>query len=117
VFEKIAAGLACILAGAALAVSLLNPGTPGIQGPPGPQGPAGARGSQGPQGATQQVQQLTQQVQQLQKQVSSLTVPSDPLAAYTDICHSEFTNGSTGALQTYYYPCTNVVQTIPQPGN
>jgi hypothetical protein len=56
-------------------------------------------------------------IQQLQAKMGSLSTPADPLAAYDDICHSEFTNGSTGMLQTYYYPCTNDVETIPQPGS
>lgn len=53
----------------------------------------------------------------LDSEIGSLTVPTDPLSAYTDICNVQLTNGTTGALQTYYYPCTNSAQTIPQPGN
>ena len=44
-------------------------------------------------------------------------MPTDPLANYTDVCNTQATNGSTGVTQTYYYPCTNEAQTIPQPGN
>ncbi len=41
--------------------------------------------------------------------------PSNPLAAYTEVCSTTATNTSTGVDQTYYYPCTNNV--IPATGN
>lgn len=53
----------------------------------------------------------------LSEEMDGLTQPSDPLAAYNDICNQDFTNGTTGVDQTYYFPCTNNAQTIPQPGN
>jgi len=53
----------------------------------------------------------------LETQVGSLTVPTDPLSAYNDVCNQDMTNGTTGVTQLYYFPCTNHAQTIPQPGN
>jgi tRNA1(Val) A37 N6-methylase TrmN6 len=66
--------------------------------------------------ASSQISQLQNQVATLQGKVAGLNVPTDPLAAYTDICNQPFTNGTTGVSQTYYFPCTNSAQTIPQPG-
>ena len=88
--------------------------------------------------ATGQVRQLETQVAQLQRDrqeqdaklaemgsvigsidttVAGLSNPVDPLSAYTDICHQDMTNDATDLTQTYYYPCTNSAQTIPQPGS
>lgn len=50
-------------------------------------------------------------------EISSLETPADPLSAYNDICNQDMTNDNTGISQTYYFPCTNEAQTIPQPGN
>lgn len=55
-------------------------------------------------------------IAKLNNAMGSLSQPTDPLSAYDQICTAENTNGTTGVLQTYYYPCTNSVQTIPQPG-
>jgi hypothetical protein len=49
--------------------------------------------------------------------LASVSSPTDPLSAYTDICNTQLTNSATGITQTFYYPCTNQAQTIPQPGN
>ena len=48
--------------------------------------------------------------------VAGLSNPVDPLSAYTDICNAQLTNNATDVTQTYYYPCTNSAQTIPEPG-
>jgi hypothetical protein len=64
-----------------------------------------------------QISQLRSQIGNLSAKVAGLSVPTDPLANYTDVCNTQATNGSTGVTQTYYYPCTNEAQTIPQPGN
>ena len=53
----------------------------------------------------------------LSNQVTTLNMPSDPLSAYNDICNQQMTNSNSGITQTYYFPCTNSAQTIPQPGN
>jgi hypothetical protein len=53
----------------------------------------------------------------LNRTVMGLSDPVDPLSAYTDICNVQLDNGATGIQQTYYYPCTNNAETIPQPGN
>lgn len=47
-------------------------------------------------------------------QLAALTVPTDPLASYDAVCNMPLTDTS-GAVQTYYFPCTNSAQTIPQP--
>jgi hypothetical protein len=65
---------------------------------------------------TSRISQLENQVASLQNKMTSLTVPTDPLSAYNQICNQQFTNGQTGVTQTYYLPCTNSAQTIPQPG-
>ena len=44
-------------------------------------------------------------------QLASLTQPTDPLAAYNAVCNFLGSDGVT----TWYYPCTNQAQTIPQP--
>lgn len=49
--------------------------------------------------------------------LTQLTVPADPLSAYSDICNAQLTDDATGITQTFYYPCTNNAMTIPQPGN
>lgn len=46
-FSAVAALFACMLAGAALAVSLMHSGPAGRTGPPGPTGPAGPQGNPG----------------------------------------------------------------------
>ena len=56
-------------------------------------------------------------ISQLQDKMGSLSTPQDPLSAYDDICNAQLTNSTTGLTQTYYYPCTNNAETIPQPGN
>lgn len=63
-----------------------------------------------------QLTQEGQQVTSLQGEVAGLTVPSDPLSAYDQICNQDFTNSQTGVSQPFYFPCTNQAQTIPQPG-
>jgi hypothetical protein len=60
---------------------------------------------------------LNNEYQGLSGQVSNLNQPSDPLSAYNDVCNQPITNDATGNVQTYYFPCTNNAQTIPQPGN
>ena len=74
----------------------------------------GTPGQHQPAAATSQ---LRSQIGNLSAKVAGLSVPTDPLANYTDVCNTQATNGSTGVTQTYYYPCTNEAQTIPQPGN
>jgi outer membrane murein-binding lipoprotein Lpp len=64
-----------------------------------------------------QEQALKSEYISLSSQVSGLNQPSDPLSAYNDICQVPLQNQGTGATQTYYYPCTNVAQTTPEPGN
>ena len=87
---------------------------------------------------TSQVRQLDAQVAQLHRdhqedtakltemgasigsidaRVAGLSNPVDPLSAYTDTCNAQLTNNATDVMQTYYYPCTNSAQTIPQPGS
>lgn len=61
--------------------------------------------------------QISAHLSNLDNEVSQINVPTDPLSAYNDICSSPVTNQSTGNVQTYYYPCTNNAQTIPEPGN
>lgn len=51
----------------------------------------------------------------LKSQIAAISKPSDPLAAYNEICNNPVSNGF-GGTETVYYPCTNNVQTIPQPG-
>lgn len=63
-----------------------------------------------------QVSDLSSQVGDLSSQVGSLNAPTDPLSAYNFICNMPLTNAD-GGTTTYYFPCTNNVQTIPQPGN
>ena len=65
----------------------------------------------------QQIRQLDSAEMNTATQLAGLTQPADPLAAYDQICNAQLQNGSTGVTQTYYYPCTNNAQTIPQPGN
>jgi len=60
---------------------------------------------------------LQSQLTQVQSAVNGLNKPSDPLASYDAICNQQMTNTSTDLPQTYYFPCTNNVQTIPLPGN
>ena len=64
-----------------------------------------------------QEHQLSVTVEQLGNTVSGLSTPTDPLSAYSDICNVQLTNSSTDLEQTYYYPCTNNAETIPQPGS
>ena len=63
-----------------------------------------------------QVAALSTQVGSLGSQVSAISQPSDPLSAYNQICNQPFTDSQTGNQATYYFPCTNSAQTIPQPG-
>jgi cell division protein FtsB len=69
------------------------------------------------QSYTRQVRQLRSEVTSLSAQVSAINIPTDPLSAYNDICNQQETNNNTGVTQTYYFPCTNNAETIPQPGN
>jgi hypothetical protein len=62
-----------------------------------------------------QTTQEQESITSLTTKVDGLTEPSDPLSAYIDICNMDMTNQATGDLQLYYFPCTNVVQTIPEP--
>jgi hypothetical protein len=48
--------------------------------------------------------------------LGTLSTPSDPLSAYDLICSQDQTNNSTGLTQLYYFPCTNIATTTPQPG-
>lgn len=111
VFTVIAGVLACALAGAALTVGL------SIQG-----GMNGQLRALKGENASLQGQLDTASAKEsadyatVHAQMGHLAAPTDPLSAYDQICNSQFTNGSTGTNQTYYYPCTNNVQTIPQPG-
>jgi hypothetical protein len=69
-------------------------------------------------GQSAQLAGLRRDVADLQGKVSGLTVPTDPLSAYDQICDMpNVTNQTTGVTQTYWFPCTNNAQTIPQPGN
>lgn len=52
----------------------------------------------------------------LSNDISALTMPSDPLANYNDICNTVATN-NYGVTQTYWYPCTNNSQITPLPGS
>jgi hypothetical protein len=71
---------AMVLAGAALAVSLIHGGTPGATGPQGVQGPQGSQGQTGPAGA-----------------------PA-PVLGYQ--CQMDLPLGtSSGTLTTFYWPC------------
>ena len=54
---------------------------------------------------------------QIQGKLGSLTTPQDPLSAYDDICNTQAVSSTTGLTQTYWYPCTDSAETIPQPGN
>lgn len=63
-----------------------------------------------------QVQQESKDYSNMQAKMGSLSTPSDPLSAYNEICNAQLTNNNTGVTQTYYYPCTNNAETIPQPG-
>jgi TolA-binding protein len=70
----------------------------------------------------QEIQKQTSTIQEQGQEISTLnttsgSAPSDPLSAYSDICNEQFTNQQTGVQQTYYLPCTNNAQTIPQPGD
>jgi hypothetical protein len=59
---------------------------------------------------------MTGQLHSLSHTVNAINVPTDPLSAYSDICNQQMTNQDSGADQTYWFPCTNQAQTIPQPG-
>ena len=56
------------------------------------------------------------QIINLTNQVGVLNVPSDPLSAYNSVCNQPMTTPA-GLTETYWFPCTNSAQTIPQPGN
>ena len=86
-FIAVCALVACVLSGAALAVSLTHSGPAGLPGRPGQQGPAGPQGPAGDSGTT-------------------------PYSNYNLVCNSDFTNPA-GVLQLYYFPCTNGVQPVP----
>jgi hypothetical protein len=62
-----------------------------------------------------QVQQESKDYANMQAKMGSLSTPSDPLSSYNEICNTQATDNS-GVTQTYWYPCTNNAQTIPQPG-
>ena len=89
--------MAAILAGAALAVSLMHAGPRGIQGVQGVQGSSGATGPQGPQGSPG----------------PAGNSGTTPYSSYNQVCDNTFTNGTTGVAQLYYFPCTNGVQPVP----
>lgn len=88
--------IACILAGAALAVSLTHAGPRGLRGTTGVRGPQGVQGQQGPAGPAGQDGQT-------------------PYTSYDQVCWTTATNQQTGVTGTYYYPCTNNVSINPQP--
>ena len=52
---------------------------------------------------------------QMAGQLASLTQPTDPLASYNAVCNMPLTDQSTGMYSTWYFPCTDQAQTIPQP--
>lgn len=58
---------------------------------------------------------VSQRETDLAGQMSTLNAPSDPLSAYSAVCNQQMTNQSSGVTQTYWFPCTNNAQTIPQP--
>jgi len=58
---------------------------------------------------------VSQRETYLSNQVATLTVPTDPLSAYSAVCSQQMTNQSSGITQTYWFPCTSHAQTIPQP--
>jgi hypothetical protein len=68
-------------------------------------------------GEQNQLNGLASKYSQIAGTLATLSTPSDPLSAYDDICNQQTTNDATGIIQTYYYPCTNSAETIPQPGN
>lgn len=61
------------------------------------------------------IESVQSQANSLSSQIAGLSTPTDPLSAYNQICNGPLTNAA-GVTQTYYYPCTDSVQTIPQPG-
>jgi len=63
-----------------------------------------------------EVSGLNSNVAGLKNTVSSLANPSDPFAAYDLVCNQAGTDANGNAI-TEYYPCTDQVQTIPQPGS
>ena len=67
--------------------------------------------------AQSQIRQLTAAEIATATQLDGLTQPTDPLSSYDQICQVQLQNSTTGVTQTFYYPCTNSAQTIPQPGN
>lgn len=48
-------------------------------------------------------------------QLATLTVPTDPLASYDAVCNMPLSSDGGLTTQTWYFPCTNSAQTIPQP--
>jgi hypothetical protein len=65
---------------------------------------------------TQQIGGMSGQIAGLRNEMATLTVPTDPLSAYNEVCSANLTNDETGITSTYWYPCTDQAQTIPQPG-
>jgi hypothetical protein len=47
-------------------------------------------------------------------QLATLTQPSDPLSSFDAVCNMPLSDQS-GLTSTWYFPCTNSAQTIPQP--
>ena len=100
----IVSAVACLLAGCAIAFAVRGNADSGSQ-----------------------IRTLRQQLSQLQAKesadynqamtaVGSLTPPTDPLTAYNQVCSTTATGEETGITSTYWYPCTDQAQTIPQPG-
>jgi hypothetical protein len=50
------------------------------------------------------------------QEASQVSQPTDPLSAYNQVCSQPLTDSLTGVTSTWYLPCTNSAQTIPQPG-
>jgi hypothetical protein len=63
----------------------------------------------------QQISGLQNQLDDDEQKLQDLNEPQDPLSAYTGICHQDMFNSGINEYQTWYFPCTNNAQTIPQP--
>ena len=99
--------LACLLSGAAVAVALVSQGSTSAQ---------VARLSREDTSLRQGLAALQQRESAVEGQLSTLTIPDDPLSAYNQLCSTTATGEESGVTSTYWYPCTDQAQTIPQPG-
>lgn len=66
-------------------------------------------------GMGSQISSIDSQVSTIQGNLSNLSRPNDPLSSYNQVCTAQNTNGVTGLIQTFYYPCTN--SATPSPSN